>query len=230
MKALLIADSDEPGRKIAEYIGPYGFDIIQYRSALKAIDNLEEIGPDAVFMSAGDFPRHWKTIAQYIRADTAKDRTVIVLLVNERFTADDADKAVHIGVQAMIDENLSSDDDERKILEVFSRYRHVGYDGPAYDGSVADRAKFLFTNPLNDTIITGRVDGLSPSELRFRPDAPSMTAELAVGSTLDQCSLKVGERLLAPRCRIRKNSRLMILDLLGLSRDETELIASLIAE
>ena len=104
MKALLIADTDASVMSLTRHIKPYGFDIIRYRSAVKAIENLEEIEPDAVFISAVDFPRHWKTLTQFMRADAKRDDTLIVLITDARFSADDADKAAHLGVQAIIGE------------------------------------------------------------------------------------------------------------------------------
>lgn len=226
---MLIADTDTSVRKITDCISPWGFDIIHYRSALKAIDNIEEIKPDAVFISAGDFPRHWKTIVQFIRADTGKDKTVIILLTGDRFTSDDADKAVYIGVQAIIKETLADANDEQKILQIFSRYRHVETDYPGFDPAVAKNAIFLFTNPLNDAIITGKIEGLSAKEICFKPDAPSMTAELANGEILDQCSLKLNDKILSPKCRIRRNAYLMILELIELKKDDTETIGLFIS-
>jgi hypothetical protein len=232
MKALLIADTDFPVRKITEYVVPYGFDVIRYRSAVKAIDNIEEIRPDAVFISAGDFPRHWKTIVQFIRADTGKDTTVIILLTNERFSADDADKAVHIGVQAIVGETFASGEDEKQLFELLSRYRHIGGEEAA-DGGISgvtgEKAVFLFTNPSSDTIITGSVEKLGTAQIRFKPDAPSMTADLAVGDLLDQCSLKLGTAILSPRCRVSKNAYLLVLDLIDPAESLTKAISAFIS-
>jgi len=226
---MLIADTDASVRKITDYISPWGFDIIHYRSALKAIDNIEEIKPDAVFISTSDFPRHWKTIVQFIRADTGKDRTIIILLTGDRFTSDDANKAVYIGVQAIINETLTEANDEKQILQIFSRYRHIEMNYPGFDPSIAKNAVFLFTNHLNDAIITGKIEGLSTKEICFKPDAPSMTAELAIGEIMDQCSLKLHEKILSIKCRIRKNDSLIVLELLDLRKTEVETIGSFIS-
>ncbi len=230
MKALLIADSDIAVRNISGYVKPYGFDTIRYRSALKAIENIEEIAPDAVFISTGDFPRHWKTIVQFIRSDTDKESTVIILLINDRFTAEDADKAVHIGVQAIITENLDASNDEHKLKEVFARYRHLESTEAAVSGArIEERAIFLFTNPVNDTIITGKVNSIGMSEIRFKPDAPSSTADLANGELLDQCSLKLDGKIFSPVCMIQKNSNLMILEFVGLDKKISQGLSDFIA-
>jgi len=231
MKALLIADSDISVRNITRYVKTYGFDTIRYRSALKAIENIEEIAPDAVFISTGDFPRHWKTIVQFIRSDTDKDSTVIILLINDRFTSEDADKAVHIGVQAIITETIDASNDEHKLKEVFARYRHLGTDEAAVVPfeRIEERAVFLFSNPVNDTIITGKVDGIGMTEIRFKPDAPSSTADLATGELLDQCSLKLDGTILSPVCMIKKNTNLMILEFVGLDRKTTQTLSDFIS-
>lgn len=224
MKALLVADTDSSVRKLSEYIRPYGFDVIRYRSAVKALDNIEEIRPDAVFISTGDFPRHWKTLVQFIRADTAKDESVIVLLVNDRFTSDDADKAVHIGVQAIVNESLSGPEDEQQLLKVFSRYRHLGTDASYSKQRSFEKAVFLFTNPVSDTIITGKVEDLSASEIVFKPDAPSMTSDLTIGENIGQCSLKLDETILSPKCRVLKNGYLLVLEIIDANQAQSEAI------
>ena len=230
MKALLIADSETSVQAISHYIKPYSFDIIRYRSALKAIDNIEEIAPDAVFISTGDFPRHWKTIVQYIRADTGKDTTVVILLINNRFTAEDADKAAHIGVQAIISETAASPDDEHKLLEVFSRYRHITADECEVDGPhIGERAVFMFTNPHTDTIITGTIETLSNRELRFKPDTPSATVNLVSGDILDQCSLKLDSSVLAPQCRILRNNNRLSLEFVDPGEKDRKLLAEFIS-
>lgn len=229
---MIIADTDAPVRKITDYLAPYGFDAIRYRSAVKAIDNIEEIAPDAVFVSTGDFPRHWKTIVQFIRADTAKDRTVIVLLTNERFTSDDADKAIHIGAQAIVDEALTGANDEHELFEVFSRYKQISGESRIPKDTldrIREKTTFMFTNPVSETIITGKVENLSAGEIMFKPDAPAMTADLAAGETIDQCSLKINDRILNPKCRVRKNGYLLALEITNASKAQSAAIEAFIS-
>lgn len=236
MIALLVAETDNPVRAITEYVAPLGFDAIRYRSAVKALDNIDEIRPDAVFISASDFPRHWKTLSQFIRSDTGKDATLIVLLANGRFTADDADKAATIGVQAIISEDLSGAEDERRLSELLSRYRDIrvrtvdqASPSDALPEAACADAVFLFTNPLNDAIITGKVESLSISSIAFRPDAPAMVADLAVSDVLELCSLKIGDKILSPKCRIRKTGYVLGLDLVEPGPAITEALRALIA-
>lgn len=231
MKALLIADTDSTVKTVSRYVEPSGFDVIRYRSAIKALDNIDEIMPDAIFISTADFPRHWKTIVQFVRSDTGKDRTVIILLVNDRFTSDDADKAIHIGVQAIVSETLDAAGDEPKLTEVFSRYKPiesaVGAVRYEYE-SVSDRAAFMFTNPLNDAIITGKLEGLDASALLFRPDAASSVSELSEGDELAECSLKLGETIINPECRVLKGGTLMRIEIAKMDEGERKSLLSFI--
>lgn len=231
MKALLVADTDATESTIAKYLKPYGFDLIRYRSAVKAIDNIDEIKPDAVFVSAVDFPRHWEAISAFIRADTAKEKTLVILLVNERFTAEDADKAIHIGVQAIVKEALNDPDDGIRLGDVFSRYRRIGAGETARElENPGARAVFMFTNPKTDAIVTGKVETISRTEIMFRPDSPAQALGLPAGTELELCSLKLDEKILSPKCAIRRNENLIILEFVGMSEADRGLIDGFIAE
>lgn len=231
MIAMLVADSDTSAEALSRSLRPYGFDIVRYRSAVKALDNICEIAPDAVFVSAADFPRHWKVISQFIRADTDRDRTIIVLLTGDRFTSDDADKAIHIGVQATIGEAIASAEDRERLIGLFSRYKPSAEPRETFEyRDVAERATFLFTNPINETIITGKIESISRNDMRFRPDAPSATADLATGDILDQCSLKLGDAVIQPRCRVARNGSVIQLCFDGMSAADSGAIDRFISE
>ena len=69
MKALLIADDDDVIKKIQTALSDDGFDVITYRWLLKALDNIEEISPEAIIVSASSYPRHWKILAQFAKSE-----------------------------------------------------------------------------------------------------------------------------------------------------------------
>ena len=78
MKALLISESDEILNSYAAFFKEAGYDTVCYRWLLKAMDNLEEIEPRVVFIDGFGYPRHWKTLAQYIK--TSFKNAPLVLL------------------------------------------------------------------------------------------------------------------------------------------------------
>lgn len=78
MKALLISESDEILNSYAAFFKEAGYDTVCYRWLLKAMDNLEEIEPQLVFIDGFGYPRHWKTLVQYIK--TSFKNAPLVLL------------------------------------------------------------------------------------------------------------------------------------------------------
>ena len=101
---------------------------IHYSQALKAMDNIEEVNPDAIIISACDFPRHWKTIVQFVRQDRSRRGCPIIVLHADTFTAEDADKAYVTGVNSMVPDSLSPQEKAVRIQGILNRY--LGADGP----------------------------------------------------------------------------------------------------
>ncbi|AIN94126.1 hypothetical protein H0R90_01455 [Treponema putidum] len=220
MKALLISDLPRSTDDLQPLFSEYKFDLIHYRSPLKALDNIEEISPNIVIINARDFPRHWKPITQHIRWDNSKEEVLIVLLTPKDFSADEADKAMFLGVQGVI--AIKEPGNFKGILEelrmIFDRYnyKHV----KDFEKSV----QFLFTNPINETIITGTVKNLTDKGLVFLPDMPANTSNLTAGMLLDQCSLKIEHEFIVPNCKIVSNDNVLNLNFADLSDEDKKII------
>ena len=90
MKALLISESNEILNSYAAFFKETGYDTVCYRWLLKAMDNLEEIEPQLVFIDGFGYPRHWKTLAQYIK--TSFKNAPLVLLAAD-LSEEEAKKA-----------------------------------------------------------------------------------------------------------------------------------------
>jgi hypothetical protein len=197
MKALLIIDSDELAATLKRRLEPLGFSLIRYRNPIKAMDNLEEIDAEAVFISAEEFPRHWKTCLQLIRSNRSKEECVSVLLRGERFPFDEAAKAVFLGVNGVSRENLENPDEADRMEQVLRRYLSVGRAAEASPVSskaqpaVSKRASFTFSHPEHYTIVSGLVLELSADGLIFRPDVSELARDLGSGTELAECCLKL---------------------------------------
>ena len=85
MIALLIAASDYIEELVKVHLEPLGFDHVRYRQVLKAMDNIDEINPDAILISAEDFPRHWKTLVKHVRNEHQRDKVSIIILKGTHF-------------------------------------------------------------------------------------------------------------------------------------------------
>lgn len=118
MKALLILDDDKAIEAIDGFLRTHHFETITYRWFLKALDNLEEISPDLVIISVKDYPRHWKTLAGFIKSGIAGKQCSMILFSPHPLSNDEKEKARALGVSGL----LYSYDNEglaglKKILE-----------------------------------------------------------------------------------------------------------------
>ncbi len=229
MKIMLISESADSGEKLKSILKENNFELIHYRSPVKALDNMKEVMPDAIIVNTRDFPRHWKVITQYIRWDTAKEKIIIILLADNNFDQSNADKAVKAGVQGIIkieDNNFIHISEELK--SIFMRYGYFSEKKSAVK-NIAEKIQFLFINPLNEIIITGTVKNITETGILFLPDMPANTSELKEGETLTQCSLKIGNDVISPVCKIKSNTLTLNLIFAGLNQTEHSLIADFIS-
>ena len=221
MKALLISDLPRSTDDLESLFSEYEFALIHYRSPLKALDNIEEISPDIVVINARDFPRHWKPITQHIRWNTSKEDILVIILTPPDFPADDADKAMFLGVQGVITlkENINFKGILDELRMIFNRYNYK------HIKNLSKNVQFLFTNPITETIVTGTVKNLTEEGIVFLPDMPANADNLTADMILDQCSLKIENRSIVPNCKIVSNSSVMNLDFADLSDDDKKIIA-----
>ncbi len=98
MKALLISDRNEIIDFTTPLLKKNGFDIIHYRWIIKALDNIEEIKPDIVVLSAYEFPRHWKTLAGFVQSGIGGFDVKVYLYDNQPLSEEEAQKAEKLGM------------------------------------------------------------------------------------------------------------------------------------
>ena len=204
MKALLVIDSDSVYKLVTYYLNPLGFEFVRYRTPLKAMDNVDEVDPEAVIISAEDFPRHWKTIAQFIRSDRNKEKTTIVVLKGPTFSYQDAAKAAMVGVNGIASDDLTNPDELERLQNIFARYRPIRNRRSArrIRPVDTDRVAFLLSVPGTGAIVSGKVVSLSATGFAFDPDDSGMLVEMAVGTEFSECSLRIDDAILSPSCRL----------------------------
>ncbi|MCH5288357.1 MAG: hypothetical protein J1E32_00405, partial [Treponema sp.] len=134
MKALLVADGDEVIARVGTVLKTAGYDIITYRALLKALDNIEEIAPHLIVVSTKDYPRHWKTLAQYATVPLGAYMPQVILYTAGTLAEDEIKKAeaLHIrGCFASVD--VDGLDELRRILsekdDIFSGSLNETEDG-----------------------------------------------------------------------------------------------------
>jgi len=108
MKALVISDKQEIIDSLQNYLKESNIDVIVYRWLLKALDNIEEIHPDIIFLSASEYPRHWKTLASFVKSGIGGNNVKLFLYDPEPLSKDEIKKADELGIKAFIN-NLSDE-------------------------------------------------------------------------------------------------------------------------
>ena len=127
MKALLVADNEKAITNISSVLKSAGYDTIVYKWLLKALDNIEEIAPHLIVVSTSDYPRHWKTLAQYAMSGFGDYRPQMILYTDENFNEEEQKKAEALHVRGTFDSvGVEGLDQLRKILsktdDIFSGY------------------------------------------------------------------------------------------------------------
>lgn len=208
MKALLVVDSEEAYRLASFFLTPLGFELVRYRLPLKAIDNLEEIDPDAVLISAEDFPRHWKPLVHFIRTERDKARTTVILLKGANFSYEDAAKASFLGVNGIASEDLDDPEEIDRVQSILARYKPVKNDRSDRRVKPArwDRLEFVLSAPDTGAIVPGRLSSISISGLAFEPESPEGIARFPPGTVFPDCSLRVDDAILSVSCSLVRTS------------------------
>ena len=117
MKALLVADNKLVIDNISQILETAGYDVIIYNWLLKALDNVEEISPHLIVVSAKDYPRHWKTLAQYASMGFRSYKPQIILYAEGGLSDDDMQKAKTLNIRGVFESvDVKGLDQLRKIL------------------------------------------------------------------------------------------------------------------
>jgi DNA-binding response OmpR family regulator len=232
MKLLLILTSDEVYNIIAHYVKPLGFEIIRYRHVLKAMDNIDEIDPTAIAISARDFPRHWKILVRFVREERTKEECPIVVFKGKQFSAEEGAQALFLGASGLVDEALETPAELNRLQNILSRYAPVSERRKHDRLYVEDwhRLGFLFVNPVTRTIITGDLKTISLGGISFLPEFSSRIQELFADTRLDECSLRVGEAMLSPVCRLVRNNRMLSIEFVSFPGQEQETLAKYLTD
>jgi hypothetical protein len=231
MKLLLVVASDDTYDLISLYIRPLGFELIRYRHIIKAMDNLDETDPAGVIISANDFPRHWKAMVQFIRAERPKEICPVIILTGEKFPLESTTQAFYIGVSGIVDETLSTTDLDR-LQAIIARYISVDERRRSRRFYTAEwnRFGFLISNPKDKTIIPGEVKNISSSGLSFSPAYSSLMNNIPIHSVLPQCSLRAGDMILSPSCRLTRAGRIVSLEFISFPGDEQNFLEKYLEE
>jgi hypothetical protein len=226
MKLLLVLGSDDTYNLISLYVRPLGFEMIRYYNVLKAMDNIDETDPSAIIISARDFPRHWKPMVQFVRSERPKDLCPIILLKGDQFPLEETSKAFYLGVSGIVDESLNNSAEIDRLQGILGRYIPVDEKRKArrYQIKKWQRFNFIFASPRDKTIVTGEVKTISAGGLSFYPDHSALMKDIRLNMELSECSLRAGDNILSPVCRMARTGRIISLEFVAFPDDEQEIL------
>jgi hypothetical protein len=211
MKLLLVLGSDHSYNLIMQYIKPLGFELIRYHHVVKAMDNIDEINPMGIVVSARDFPRHWKILVQFVRTERGKETCPIIILKGENFPLEETSKAFFLGVSGLVDEDMNDSIEIDRLQKILSRYIPVEEKRKFHRIYVEPwhRISLLISNPMDKMIIPGEVKTISLSGISYSPASSFMTKDIALNAILEECSLRVGDDILSPVCKVIRTGRIV---------------------
>ena len=227
MKLLLVLDSDDCYNLISMYVKPLGFELIRYHQVLKAMDNIDEIDPSAIVISARDFPRHWKTMVQFVRTERSKEACPIILLTAEGFTPEEKAKASFLGVSGSLADALDHPAEIEKFHGILNRFLPVEEKRRSRRFHVEPnhRFAFLFIHPHDSVLVTGSINDVSIGGLSFQLDDPSLMKTIRLNDEFKECSLRAGDSILAPVCRLARTGRIVSMEFLSFPGGEQEILS-----
>jgi DNA-binding response OmpR family regulator len=230
MKALIISDANDIINEFTEYYKSQNYDVIVYRWLMKALDNIEEIDPDLIFVNATEYPRHWKILSQYVKGIDKNPK--IVLFSSLPLSNEDREKAECL----QIDSIVNSTEDLEEVCTITDICQDSEANSPETENIIEQEqtdskinqedeqiekvleqptlpeikteikvCKFLFSNPVNLVLITGKVESFNDSKLIFLPDNPEDTANIAVDTIIKKCTLKVDNQINTVDVKVIKN-------------------------
>jgi len=222
MKLLLVLGSDETYDNISPYVKPLGFDLIRYNHVQKAMDNIDEIDPNAIVISARDFPRTWKTMVQFVRSERGKDNCPIIILKGDMFPVEESSKASYLGVSGIVTETMDNSTELNRLQGILGRYLPVEEKrkNRRFHTENWQRFSFVFAHPGNKKLVTGKVNTISSGGLSFIPKNPSLMEGINPEAVLSDCSLRTGDPILSPVCRVARTGEAVSLEFLLFPDDE----------
>ncbi len=180
MKILIISDDDSFISLTDEFFKNKEFDTIIYRWLLKALDNVEEIRPDVVLISASEYPRHWKTLTQFLKSGIGGNKIAIFLYEKDVLSQEDNKKVSLLGINGIINELTitSLEDIYKKIKAFFNDITNIS-------------PEVMMTNPKTRKIINGKLSSIGNNLFKITYDFSSDIKYLKEGDVINYITLSI---------------------------------------
>ncbi|MCL2609548.1 MAG: PilZ domain-containing protein [Treponema sp.] len=232
MKLLLVLGCDDNFKAISDSMQPLGFEIVRYRHVLKAMDNIDEVAPSAVIVSARDFPGHWKILVQFIRSERSKESCPVIVLKGPGFGTEETSKAFFLGVNGVLEDSLDAPEKLDRLQNIMGRYVPVNEKrrGIRYSIEPWHRIGFLISDFPGRQLVSGLVRNISGGGLSFFPINSDAPDKESLQAEFSECSLRVGDAILSPVCRLVRTGTIVSMEFVRFPRGEQHILDQYIDE
>lgn len=172
MKALLISDDESIVTPLDSYLKNHQFDTIIYKWLIKALDNIEEIKPDLIVISAAEYPRHWKTLVQFVKSGIGGDNVKIFLYEPSPLSDEDKLKAKKLQVSYFA--TLEETDLKKLIISFFP------------EGDI------LFNHPKTNAVYSAKLYRKDDKRIQFKSDF--RIPEIKINDYINHLTLSINDK------------------------------------
>lgn len=201
MKALIISEDEKVYNSLNETLTKAGYDTIIYKWLLKALDNIEEIRPDCIVVSSSEYPRHWKTLVQFVKSGIGGENVDIYLYEPNPISQEDQEKAKILGITGYFDkleDFTPRQDTELKIVE----------DKAPETDAVINTGHFMFTHPVTKKFVSGKFFDYNGKTLSCSFYDTNDLKELMSGNLIEQFTFF--DTKVTRMCKVRINELVSI--------------------
>jgi hypothetical protein len=190
------------------------------------MDNVDEVDPSAVIISARDFPRHWKILVHFIRSQRPKESCPIVVLKGSNFPLEETSKAFFLGVSGIVPESLGNPAEIDRLQNILSRYIPLDEKRRArrFHAGGGNQFGFIILNPVNQTIIPAEVKTISATGISCTPANSAPMKDITLNMELPENSLRAGEDILSPVCRLVRTGPIISLEFVSFPGGEQKIL------
>jgi hypothetical protein len=183
------------------------------------MDNIDEIDPAAIVISARDFPRHWKILVQFTRNERSREACPIIILKGENFSAEETSKAFFLGANGVISDTLERQEEIHRLKNILGNSEPEKTQKHEFFTEPWHRISLLIASLSGRAFVIGDVKTISSNGLSFIPEAPPVKT-VQLNKELKECSLRAGDAILSPVCRITGAEKNISLEFVSFPDDE----------
>ncbi len=205
---ILVAAGGAHAAALGYHLKPLGFTLEHYADPGRRDRAPRRARSAGHPLQRGGLPPALEAPPKLAREKKPREDLIFLLIAPENFEMEDAAKAAHLGVNGILKANLTDKQELYRLEEIIRRYRSV-QDKRNFTRLVPQAAGRAGHSPSptrgGSPSSAGEMREISIQGSSFLPARASAVADLAVGSELKNCSLKVEDQIIAVTCKVTRN-------------------------